>query len=189
MANETPVFVARDPAVIMAESKATLEAMLGRALQPAQVDDVKVNEPAENMVVGDGELIYQLRICRKTADVKTDFLFCLAGGFDITFRFYLYQGFQSFPFSFRCNQGKVANDQTPKRTSHTIFPGKIALFRRAERSRTACRRQRIRGVPRRIPGIPRKSRGVPGKIPGVPGKSRGVPGKIRSVPGKSRGTP
>mgnify|MGYP001520033560 CR=1 FL=1 len=32
----TPTFVERDPAVIMAESKAKLEELLGRELQPAQ---------------------------------------------------------------------------------------------------------------------------------------------------------
>lgn len=35
---EIPVFVERDPAVIMAESKAMLEHLLGRELQPAQVE-------------------------------------------------------------------------------------------------------------------------------------------------------
>jgi phage-related baseplate assembly protein len=40
MATETPIFVERDPAVIMAESKATLENLLGRELQPAQVEQL-----------------------------------------------------------------------------------------------------------------------------------------------------
>jgi phage-related baseplate assembly protein len=40
MANETPTFVERDPAVIMAESKAKLEDLLGRELQPAQVEQL-----------------------------------------------------------------------------------------------------------------------------------------------------
>ncbi|MDR3133029.1 MAG: baseplate J/gp47 family protein [Prevotellaceae bacterium] len=40
MATETPIFVERNPAVIMAESKAMLEDLLGRALQPAQVEQL-----------------------------------------------------------------------------------------------------------------------------------------------------
>jgi phage-related baseplate assembly protein len=40
MANETPVFVERDPDVIMAESKAKLQELLGRELQPAQVEQL-----------------------------------------------------------------------------------------------------------------------------------------------------
>lgn len=37
---EAPVFVSRDPAAIMAESKAQLERILGRELQPAQVEQL-----------------------------------------------------------------------------------------------------------------------------------------------------
>lgn len=37
---ETPIFVERDPDIIMAESKATLEGLLGRELQPAQVEQL-----------------------------------------------------------------------------------------------------------------------------------------------------
>jgi phage-related baseplate assembly protein len=40
MANEIPVFVERDPDVIMAESKAKLQELLGRELQPAQVEQL-----------------------------------------------------------------------------------------------------------------------------------------------------
>jgi phage-related baseplate assembly protein len=40
MTNEIPIFVERDPAVIMAESKAMLEDLLGRELQPAQVEQL-----------------------------------------------------------------------------------------------------------------------------------------------------
>ena len=39
----TPTFVERDPAVIMAESKAKLEELLGRELQPAQVEQLILN--------------------------------------------------------------------------------------------------------------------------------------------------
>ncbi|WP_300730374.1 baseplate J/gp47 family protein [uncultured Rikenella sp.] len=38
--NEIPVFVERDPDVIMAECKAKLQALLGRELQPAQVEQL-----------------------------------------------------------------------------------------------------------------------------------------------------
>lgn len=37
---EIPIFVQRDPDIIMAESKATLEGLLGRELQPAQVEQL-----------------------------------------------------------------------------------------------------------------------------------------------------
>ena len=40
MATETPLFVERNPAVIMAESKAMLEDLLGRELHPAQVEQL-----------------------------------------------------------------------------------------------------------------------------------------------------
>lgn len=39
----TPTFVERDPAVIMAESKAKLEEIMGRELQPAQVEQLILN--------------------------------------------------------------------------------------------------------------------------------------------------
>lgn len=41
--NNIPTFVERDPAVIMAESKAKLEELLGRELQPAQVEQLILN--------------------------------------------------------------------------------------------------------------------------------------------------
>ncbi|MDR1120892.1 MAG: baseplate J/gp47 family protein [Dysgonamonadaceae bacterium] len=40
MASEVPQFIERDPDVIMSESKAQLEAFLGRELQPAQVEQL-----------------------------------------------------------------------------------------------------------------------------------------------------
>jgi phage-related baseplate assembly protein len=40
MANEIPAFVERDPEVILSESKAQLEEILGRELQPAQVEQL-----------------------------------------------------------------------------------------------------------------------------------------------------
>lgn len=41
--NNIPTFVERDPAVIMTESKAKLEELLGRELQPAQVEQLILN--------------------------------------------------------------------------------------------------------------------------------------------------
>lgn len=43
MSNNIPVFVERDPAVIMAESKAMIEELLGREVQPAQVEQLILN--------------------------------------------------------------------------------------------------------------------------------------------------
>lgn len=40
MKSDKPIFVECDPSVIMAESKAKLESLLGRALQPAQVEQI-----------------------------------------------------------------------------------------------------------------------------------------------------
>lgn len=43
MDNSVPIFVERDPVVIMAESKAKLEEILGREIQPAQVEQLILN--------------------------------------------------------------------------------------------------------------------------------------------------
>ena len=92
--NNIPTFVERDPAVIMAESKAKLEELLGRELQPAQVEQLILNFVVfrETLLVnrfnaGMRQMLYQF----STAPIL-DYIAGLAASAGCTVRFTLVAG-------------------------------------------------------------------------------------------------
>ena len=92
--NNIPTFVERDPAVIMAESKAKLEELLGRELQPAQVEQLILNFVVfrETLLVnrfnaGMRQMLYQF----STAPIL-DYIAGLVAGAGCTVRFTLVAG-------------------------------------------------------------------------------------------------